>query len=138
MIRAPLGLAVAVLLCAGSDRAEDTTAWLEVVKTDDGEVYLIDPATITETTYKDQSVRQATILVRGYKGQSEIDELWGVYLVHCGQHAWRSVLSGGKKRDGSGLLTMAPMPEGQFKIAPESSPMRAVTDKVCSSEITAQ
>jgi hypothetical protein len=135
--RAPLAFTVAVFL-SGTAWAEDTTAWLEVVKADDGEVYLIDPATITETTYKEQSVRQATILVRGYKGQSEIDELWGVYLVHCRQHAWRSVLSGGKKRDGSGLITMALMPEGQFRIAPEGSPMRAVTDKVCNSEIKAQ
>jgi len=135
VIKTGPGVAAALLLVAGAAQAEDKTAWLEVVTAADGEVYLIDPDTISDMTYHDQSVRQATILVRNFKGHSDLDELWGVYLVHCEKSAWRSVLSGGKKRDGSGLVTMASMPEGQFKIAPEGSPMRAVTDKVCSAEV---
>jgi hypothetical protein len=128
----------ALLLASGAVLAEDKTAWSEIVTAETGDVYLLDPASIGSSDYLGNPVRKATILVRQFTGHPELGELWGVYLVDCDGHAWRHVMAMGEKRDKSGLLVMPALPEGEFRVAPEASPMRAVLDKVCSSEIKTQ
>jgi hypothetical protein len=105
--------------------------WVEVTRTPQGDVYFIDKNSITDTTYNKAPVKSVSIKATNFTGHPDVSELFGVFLVRCDKNAWRTALAMGEHKETKQLVTMPPMPEGQYRAAPEGSPMFGLVAKVC-------
>jgi hypothetical protein len=105
--------------------------WEQIYTATNGEIYSVDPASISDTKSGAISVKSVTLTVDNFKGPPDADHLWANAIVRCEKPAYRFVLAIGSRKGSEALIAMPLAPEGQWTLAYEGSPMAKIMEKAC-------
>jgi hypothetical protein len=105
--------------------------WEQVYAAGNGEIYSIDPVSISDTKSGAISVKSITLTVDNFKGHPDADHLWANAIVRCEKPAYRFVLAIGSRKGSEAMIVMPQAPEGQWTLAYEGSPMAKIMEKAC-------